>query len=168
MSIIREDLQCILDMKLQVAGRPKNMVFAGNEELLLKHGIDFAPPTGLPKGLKYGPWRECFSNAAKLVLDNPTEYAYVEGFAYRIVMPMVHAWVIDRAGNAIDLTWREPAGDEYLGIPFKTSFLFKTMAATGVYGTLLENWAENFPLLTGKIPLEDAVLDLPTWVRDTR
>jgi hypothetical protein len=41
----------------------------------------------------------------------------------------------------------------YLGVPFSWEYISHVISTTGVYG-VMENWQENFPLLTGKVTRE--------------
>ena len=88
--------------------------------------------------------KNCFSNAFnagdEIASDrgNPDDEAilYVEGFAKSPQMPLAHhAWVgID--GKAMDPTWREYMGSEYMGVPFNRKIALAEICKTGYFGLL--------------------------------
>jgi len=82
---------------------------------------------------------------------------YCEGFATGVI-PVHHAWLL-YDNQVIDPTWdhmkeindRKP---EYFGIPFKLEYVAKTIRETEYY-SVLDNWVQRFPLLTGVHKIED-------------
>lgn len=99
------------------------------DEIILKHGTS-ANPKPLPSNISKGMPRCCYYNCQQLVLTN-NELTYVEGYAIpqnslpgdlSFLLPISHAWLLDRDGAIIDPTW-EPFGLVYLGIPFSTEWL---------------------------------------------
>lgn len=103
------------------------------EGYVLEHGERFTPQP-LPKGIKRGTIKECFRNAALLAMDSD-EYTYVEGIAHMGIIPMHHAWVVDKQGNVIDNTWRTP-GLSYLGVKFPKKELMRRLAKQKTFGML--------------------------------
>lgn len=129
-----------------------NMNIYGIYQFVLDHGIKFnVTDASFPK---LGKPKECFFNAAKLVLDS-FKYTYCEGFAFGQVLPVVHAWCIDVNGNVIDPTWSK--GSDYIGVPFTNQYLIQRLAKTGYYGSLIDNFQEGFPLLTGKHNIHNVI-----------
>jgi hypothetical protein len=73
-------------------------------------------------GWRRGPARQCYVNAARLVMGDPQKYVYLEGFAVGESGPIPHAWAEDGDGFVIDPTWCE-VSPEYLGLRFNPEFL---------------------------------------------
>ena len=117
------------------------------EGFVLKHGQKF-DPRPLPKGTKRGPIQQCFRNCANAAMDDPT-LTYCEGYAIGVI-PVLHAWCVDKDGKILELTWKKP-GTEYFGIPFQTSFLKRQLCRSGYFG-LIDAWKSNWPLLRGRFP----------------
>lgn len=116
---------------------------------LLEHGTWFEPRDRdhWPECVRPGVLRECFRNAANLVLRNPERLAYCEGIAHDII-PCEHAWVVDlESGHAYDPTWRR-LGSEYLGVVISTEYLRESLVRTGYYGVLLD-FVGRSPILSG-------------------
>lgn len=91
--------------------------FSCPEEVVLKFGRSYRKQP-LPKGIKRGEKKQCFFNAAMLVMNN--DLIYVEGFALlpNIPLPIHHAWCIAEGEDAVI----DPTSDklvEYIGIPFR-------------------------------------------------
>lgn len=111
------------------------------EEFVYRNGQPFKTQIS-PKSLKRGRMKECYRNALMLMLDNPS-YLYVEGYATGII-PVMHAWCIDKKGNVIDPTWAD--GKEYFGVIFKRSYALEQALKDGKVG-LIDNWQAEWPLL---------------------
>ncbi len=79
---------------------------------------------------------------------------YCEGFADSIV-PVLHAWCIDELGNVIDPTWRK--GNDYHGIPYTTEYVSKVVEETGYWGSMIDNYHQNYPLLYLNFDLESVI-----------
>ncbi len=85
-------------------------------DFILQNGREYKPGTECwGKGR-----RECFNHAAKAALRN-RDYTYVEGYAC-MVLPVHHAWLLDKDGNVIEPTWCQ-MGKSYYGIPFRTDWV---------------------------------------------
>lgn len=90
-----------------------------------------------PRGYRLRAPKKCFLNAGDLSLRGRGEY--VEGFA-RVAGGIVaqHAWLTLDGTDAIDVTWRRPAGEcYYYGIKFSNAVLEKFSLRTGTWGPLL-------------------------------
>jgi len=105
------------------------------EDFVLKNGQGYTP-NKLPDKYEYGPWKECFRNAANLALDNPN-LTYVEGFAISII-PVWHGWCVTKNGMVIDNTWRHDQHPPlaYYGVPLSTELLRHYLLWSEVYGIL--------------------------------
>lgn len=153
-SSLREYLEWTVNVKKGYSGQlriPSELKFVGLEDLVLQHGIECKPQL-LPAKYKRGKIKECFNNALDLATRYPAELTYVEGFASGLIATH-HAWCIDKNRNVIENTWPDGNGKEYFGIPLKLKWVIDTVCKKKTYG-VLENWEQDFPLLTGKVDIE--------------
>lgn len=122
------------------------------EDFVLQNGEAFTPDK-LKRPYKYGKLKECYGNAAKLALlyDNLT---YVEGFGYRNILPVMHAWCVDENGLVVDPTWRwgrkgtqwESMEGELFGVRIPKDILTEKLLRTRTYG-VIDDFASHWPLL---------------------
>ena len=111
--------------------RPKGWKYYGEYDFLLEHGQEFKIEP-LPPELKRGKTKECYTNAAELVIRNPNRFVYVEGYAMMTIMPIHHAWVYDKqTKKAYEITTDYNKNFVYFGIPFKTQYLAKGLLKNG-------------------------------------
>ena len=128
----------------------KSLKYKSIEHFVLENGKAYGEPISFPPGIKRGVAKECFKNAFDLFsLHHKEEWKYVEGYAFSIAIPMLHAWVVNSEGQVIDPTWRD--GKDYYGVEFPYQYLVRTMMRTKYYG-VLDAWKIGFPLLTGEDP----------------
>ena len=112
------------------------------EAALLSYGRPFRPVERLPTGLHKGPTGQCFKNCTRALMPfvgtASPPFLYAEGYALdaELGIPYQHAWLVDAAGRAIDLTWQETDGAVYYGVTFKLPFVLEAMRSTEVYGVL--------------------------------
>lgn len=103
-------------------------------QLLLDHGRAFIYDKD--SFTHQGEPKMCFMNAGMLAL-NDSDLTYCEGYfdTFGVISP--HAWCIDRHGFVIDptLRWHENIGG-FFGIPFRTSYLRRTIQRTHYWGLL--------------------------------
>ncbi len=133
-----EEMNTILEQFSSVVKSTSDPAYSSHYDLVLDNGRFFKPKE-TPEGVKQGPMKQCFKNAAQLAMEN-RDYVYVEGFATVKELPgypIAHAWVVDKDGNVIDNTWTTP-GNSYFGIPFETDFLLETVTDTGYWGLIPE------------------------------
>jgi len=128
------------------------------EDFILANGRAYRNQP-LPKDIKLRKLGECFKNAYYLAMMRP-ELTYVEGIVWNII-PMLHAWCVDKDGNVFDNTWgrnhkRENSkhkdfdpNREYFGVPFQMQYIDRTLYSKRTYG-IIDNWKDGFPLLSGK------------------
>lgn len=113
--------------------------------------------------------KQCFYNAQKLAQNTACKYA--EGFLMSGIFPMAHAWntlngkVIDftmyHANGGKPILGEIPAGWEYFGVDFSTDIIRKLWSETGIAGSIVDNYTQNFPLLKGnKIQDKSELLDI--------
>lgn len=113
-------------------------------QFVLDHGRMFTiTPKSFPRT---GKMKECFKNALALAIRR--NLTYCEGYAINII-PTIHAWCIDKDGNVIDPTWEN--AKEYYGVPFQTDYVLDFTDRHGVYDSVVENWRDKWPLITGAI-----------------
>lgn len=105
----------------------------------------FAVQRGTPK--------QCYMNAYKLA-DWNSRLTYVEGWCHMGLIPIEHAWCIDRQGQVHDSTLPEASG--YFGIPFRPDYVRATALRTRVYGII---GLSNRELLTTPV---ETFLEVPT------
>lgn len=83
---------------------------------------------------------QCYMNASKLALVNPG-LVYCEGWAYKPgIIPLHHAWCINKEGVVLDPTWGTGPGHEYLGVGLNRDFYFDYIEHKGVWGMLGDVW----------------------------
>ena len=90
--------------------------------------------------------KHCFQNSFMLAIRR--KLVYVEGYAVvsGVGLPILHAWCV-RPGSdeVIDVTTTNV--EDYFGIPFDTEFV-KRQRANSKSASLIDNWCDDFPLLT--------------------
>ena len=137
-----------LDAHLTLMGRrmPSGWIYNGPLDLVRREATAYTRiATYDAEVWNYtGSPRECFRDALLLAARNAEELTYVEGYAYRSLLPCHHAWCITGDREVIDATW-DPAGVEYLGIPFWLEYVEDVTSERGYYG-ILDNWQMNYPL----------------------
>lgn len=78
---------------------------------------------------------QCYRNAFQLASTDPENLTYCEGFAMvPDLIPLEHAWVVDKKGRVIDPTWSD--GSDYFGVAFDFYWLMDFMAESGHYGVM--------------------------------
>ena len=115
------------------------------QQFVLDYGWWYEP-VALPKHIPLGTPQECHKNAIDLAMDGDS-LVYCEGFALSkgSSLPIIHAWVTDGNGNAIDNTWPQP-GVAYAGVPFRASYVTLTALKNDAIGSLLDDYLNNYPL----------------------
>lgn len=124
-----------------------------------EHGNLFDRCMARPEWVERGEPKECLRNSFQAVRDAPHRLVYCEGMAWKkgTNHAVMHAWAITHDQVVIDPTWHDIfPGREYLywGIPFKWQFVRDTCLRHRTYG-VVEVWEENYPILTGKVPVEE-------------
>jgi hypothetical protein len=114
-------------------------------EIVLKHAT--VEGHGVAHDLPKGPKKQCFKNAALVALRG--QMTYVEGYAVlkNLMLPMLHAWLVDDKGQIIDVTWDKPWECQYLGIAFEQDVLRRELLRNEVYGILSAGDMVNLDLL---------------------
>lgn len=126
-------------------------------QIILDYGR-VMPAKPLPKSIKRGLPKSCYFNCQK-VLEKHKDLTYVEGYALPSsnIVPLIHAWLLDDKGEAIDPTWETP-GLAYLGIPLSTEWVFSIIARRQQQGrtnylAIFEcNYLEEYSLLKQGLP----------------
>ncbi len=113
-------------------------------DFVLQHGREWKP------GIEC--WAKgkmaCYIHAGKAALRN-RDYTYVEGYAISII-PVEHAWLVDKDGIVIETTWPE-MGLDYYGIPFRTDWIRQQIKKNGHY-SMINQWEHDWPTI--KTPKE--------------
>jgi len=131
---LKRYLEVIASFQEGMNGRD-NLQFKSYEALVLHYGYGFQ---GRPLGetdLERGEKKLCFMNA--LLVDS-SRYTYCEGWGISedLAIPIQHAWVIDRQGNAYDPTWDYDTKAFYFGVPINHSWAIERTLEQEVYGIL--------------------------------
>lgn len=127
-------------------GMSAEFKYAGFEDFLLKHGSFFTPKTTLPDGVRPMGLSQCFENAYR-VATRTKAFHYVEGYALGVI-PIHHAWLVDREGNVIDPTWVNiGVGKAYIGVEFNLAEVKKSRRV-GILA-LSDDYRRDFPVLKG-------------------
>lgn len=145
------------------SGKNSQYKYKSFYELILELGKEMRPAT-TSKELR-GQRKNCYGNCQTLAFMKP-ELSYCEGFAIpnTIDFPASHAWLLDKSGKVIEVTWKDP-GLAYLGIPFSTTFIKSILKEReekkrSNYLSLLEcNHLENYSFLKYGFPNEAYALE---------
>ncbi len=160
MGALRDYLRQEVEIVSRIRQGDSSWHYVSPADLILREGRDWRAETYNeddwgPRGLP----RQCFKNAYHLALEFPDDLVYVEGYAYRDILAVQHAWAVETfSGNVVDPTWDNVAADagfEYLGIPFDFDWVEETTTARGYYG-VIDDWQRHFPLLRG--PLDPGIV----------
>lgn len=128
---------------------PTDFKYLCCEDFVLQNGQEYTAQA-LPDGIPPREIKQCFCNSFHLAIEND-DLIYVEGFAVNLI-PIAHAWCVDKTGKVIDTTWANPEECEYFGVPFKREYMLAATIERGCYG-LIENWENGYPVL--KLPKEE-------------
>jgi hypothetical protein len=135
----------LFDFLQQRAQSPATMVRCKRtiEQFVLEYGWWYKP-VELPEGITPGKEQECHKNAVHLTMKN---LIYCEGYAIPEGggFPVIHAWVTDDQGRAIDNTWQMP-GVAYAGVPFMQFFVGGAAIRNHAAISLLDDWKNKWPL----------------------
>lgn len=113
------------------------------------------------------PIKQCFANCQEFLLTaKDKRFTYVEGFARRSILPVLHAWIEVGDGVVFDPTLRLtkpryrgrlrdrvfgtwPAGErEYFGVRFTDlKVIADQIEETGYFQSLIDDWRREYPLL---------------------
>ena len=125
--------------------KPEGWKYTSIEDFILKNGRQMGiKMESLPTGIKRGKPKQCFKNAYLLALAEG--FTYCEGYANGVI-PLMHAWCLDKNKKVIDPTWKD--GKDYFGVEIPIEVADRIMAKSGHYG-ILDTWMIKFPLLTGE------------------
>lgn len=158
-----QELQAFLANRVNVQ-RQFNSHAKGNqfpyicmEDFVLQHG--HACGERVTEGYARGEPQQCFYNSQRLAIDDE-RLTYFEGFATGII-PIHHAWCCDEQGRVIDTTWDDTLGRAYIGVPFSAGYLLRRFGDKLNLHSLLNDWQNDFPLLSGAHDVNDALQPWP-------
>lgn len=103
---------------------------------------------------KRGKPRQCFKNAADLVMRNPDRYDYVEGYMVLNGIPLLihHAWVWDKEANkAVEVT-TDGVRAGYYGVRYDRKELMKWLMKNRYYGIHASDIMINAELMEKYLP----------------
>lgn len=131
--------------------RPKGFIYSNIYDFVLKNGSEHIPNDPI---INMGEKGMCFMNSFNLVENKNGSLRYVEGYAYKVCIPMLHAWAIDENNYVYDPTWKD--GKAYYGVTFPLDYVRKIILRRKKWG-VLDCWEIGWPLLTGEdpYPIED-------------
>lgn len=115
---------------------------------VLKNGRQWNNGHPLPDDVEPMKEKMCFKNAAQMAIDS-NRFIYCEGYGLSII-PVMHAWCLDKDGNVIDPTWASlpfEKGREYFGIAINTKYLIAHLCETERWGSLIDAWETRWPML---------------------
>jgi hypothetical protein len=142
----------------------------GPEAFILKYGREWAA-TPRPRGVHKQRAKQCYANSQKHLLatawrSDAAVLTYVEGWAIHALtggFAMLHGWLVDRDGRVLDLTWKQPQGSIYFGVPFRDEYVRRQVRDRMLWGSLIDCPATRWALLAGEVPLEEALEPLSAW-----
>jgi len=140
------------------------------EEFVLEHGRPFLPQR-LPDDYTKGEPQQCYKNSQELIVFrhqvNGDTLTYCEGYAAGII-PVLHGWLVNQRGEVIDRTWTgkrrtsgAPLAVEYYGVPFRSDYVRRMVVKSKSWLSLIDNWEDEWPLLTKPVPVERWLATLP-------
>jgi hypothetical protein len=142
------------------------------QRFVLRNGKPYTPRKRIGRR---GTPKECFANAAKIVVRKPrpdhvlTGWGYVEGFAVHRTEPIMafhHAWVTTDRNDAMDPTL-DAEQYEYFGVEFELEVLMQQIRRNRVYGLLDPGMGLNYQLMFEVDPQLEAVIKKvrpsPAW-----
>lgn len=130
---------------------PKGFHYHSPEEFVLENGTQYQVDYKTLNRFGVKAPKRCYQNAADYVLDHPGQgLTYVEGYVTTVI-PIMHAWVVDKDGVIADVTIKVDGRKEefyprdYFGVEIPTVTLMSLLNYTGKYG-LLDAWQSEWPL----------------------
>lgn len=128
------------------------------EGYLLENARFFGPRLVKPEEIEWGEPKQCFYNSAYHIFDDlltrrQGQWAYAEGIAASADLGIAihHGWLVNEAGEVLDLTWRDGRGDTaYFGVAFSHGYVADTIAETHVWGVFCPGEMYNRALISGE------------------
>ena len=141
----------------QISSMTKDSNFKSLESFILEKGESFDSEK---YPAKYQSWRgkmkDCFKNAFWLAIENE-DLTYVEGYALSII-PVLHAWCVDKQNRVIDPTWPDQENCQYYGVKFEKEFVRKFITKSKIYGLLGGDWRSAREIIENKQEFHQAII----------
>lgn len=119
-------------------------------EYLKKNGAIETLGSSLPPGMKMGKMGQCYTNASRLVMDNP-HLNYAEGYAIpkgHSGIAYLHGWAVDKkTGNVVDPTWKDSENTKYYGVVYPQRKYLDYIIKTKMYGVLGGDYKSGLKVL---------------------
>lgn len=140
---------------------------------VLEHGREWTPsPLQEKSPIKRGAPKQCFFSSQAILMKLlkkglEEEYTYVEGYASSgelgFILPVHHAWLADREGRVIDVTWNKPEASVYFGVPFRSRYVFEMIEKSSRCHSLIDHFPTKWELLQNPSKAKDAIVK---WEED--
>lgn len=137
-------LNAMVEMRKSMHQQRDGFRYSCMEEFVLQEGMACKVTKDSFKGRRMEAGN-CFGNCTQ----HAPGLTYCEGYAGSVI-PLHHAWLANSMGEVIDPTWKD--GKDYIGVPFRDAFVFKTILRKGTYGVIDDYGQQLWPLLSNRPP----------------
>ena len=135
------------------------------DQWLLANGEQQGPALKV-KAADIGTQHQCYMNAYQAATSGKfgDEWAYTEGVVTLKDIPLTidHAWLSNEAGQVMDVTIKDAAGQSYFGVPFKTDYVMERAGKTGYYGIISSDVGANREIVDNPVSSDNRAWPKPT------
>lgn len=141
--IVRSHLRLLREAWTPATSEAHGLVYRGAADFVLQHGRWWRP-SHRPPGVTAGPLGKCYGNSITVAVLYGLRY--VEGWClpHEGALAVPHAWVADKTGRAIDVTWGPGLAAAYLGVEFSVERADD--ATWNGDACVLDDWHRKWPL----------------------